>query len=213
MFFEKRHEQVTERVAQETLERSYEQGLEKIKEAGEELLKQMLPNLSQESRGRLADTAWRVALYAARRKADHIMSREEFFALTGNSDEKESNKKNLCFPMTKEEFCALTEAEAEEIERISPPPIYYKESEDFRYVERAEKSQLSEYGYGVSRDNPMTRRQRQKLLEHLIKTNKVSKGYVLSYLENNIRINGKKESNYYANEEWKADLDFVKKTL
>lgn len=75
--------------------------------------------------------------------------------------------------------------------------------------ERAEISKLKEHGYSVAWNSPLSNKKRQELLKHLIETNKVSKGYVISYLKHNIQINGKKESNEFAVSKWKDDLEFV----
>ena len=82
---------------------------------------------------------------------------------------------------------------------------------DFPKRERAAESILKKYGYSVGRDSNLSDAERQEKLQMIIEKKKASKGYVIALLESNIRINGKKESNYCALQKWKRDLEFVKK--
>ena len=82
---------------------------------------------------------------------------------------------------------------------------------DFPERERADASVLKRYGYSVGKNSELSDVARQELLQMLIERKIVSKGYVITYLESNIRINGKKESNYCALQKWKKDLEFVRK--
>ena len=90
-----------------------------------------------------------------------------------------------------------------------PTPVF--EYTDFPERERAEESVLKKYGYSVGKNSELSNVARQELLQILIEKKIVSKGYVITCLENNIRINGKKESNYSALQKWKKDLEFVRK--
>ena len=81
---------------------------------------------------------------------------------------------------------------------------------DFSERERAEESILKKYGYSVGRDSNLSDAERQEKLRLIIEKKKASKGYVIALLESNIRINGKKESNYRALQKWKKDLEFVR---
>lgn len=80
---------------------------------------------------------------------------------------------------------------------------------DREFKERASESKLHKIGYSVASDSGLSTLQRQKLLQDAIEARVVSKGYVKSYLEHIIQINGKKSNNREALEKWKADLEFV----
>lgn len=80
----------------------------------------------------------------------------------------------------------------------------------YDYRERADVSELNKLGYSVSRDNPMSDRQRQELLALIVKSGKMSKGQVLSHLHYLIKINGKSLKNDVALGKWKKDYDFVR---
>lgn len=90
-------------------------------------------------------------------------------------------------------------------------PVSTFEYVDYPQKERAEESVLKKHGYTVDRNSTLSNTARQELLQILIEKKIVSKGYVITYLESNIRINGKKESNHCALQRWKSDLDFVLK--
>ena len=101
-------------------------------------------------------------------------------------------------------------------EFLSIEPNEYDSQESFDSLfhtppERASESRLKKYGYSVALDSPLSTKKRQELLQGLIESRKVSRGYVISYLKHNIQINGKKESNEFAVMKWKEDLDFVYK--
>lgn len=81
--------------------------------------------------------------------------------------------------------------------------------DEYDYPKRSQESKLKKYGYSVSWDNPLTNKERQELLENLIITGRVSKGYVITYLKNMIHINGKKKDNELAVMKWRDDLNFV----
>lgn len=83
--------------------------------------------------------------------------------------------------------------------------------DDFIPPERNVESKLVKYGYSVSQNSRLIKSERQDLLRRIIASKEVSKGYIISYLKHNIAINGKKESNYYALQKWKSDLEYVLK--
>lgn len=88
----------------------------------------------------------------------------------------------------------------------------YKNTNDdviYEYRERADKSKLRMLGYSVSQNESLTDAERQALLENLISTNQVTKGYVIGQLKNLIRINGNKQANIVARMKWERDLEFV----
>lgn len=85
------------------------------------------------------------------------------------------------------------------------------EQQIYEPIERAQESKLKKYGYSVAWDSPLSTNKRQELLKHLIESGKITKGYVISYLKHNIKINGRKETNEFAVLKWKEDLDFVYK--
>ena len=99
--------------------------------------------------------------------------------------------------MSREEFLKLPE----ETEYYGP----------YDGPDRADESILRRHGYSVAQNSLLSNSARQDLLRKLITTNTVSKGYVISYLEHIIQINGKKESNYIALSKWKSDLEYVRK--
>lgn len=94
---------------------------------------------------------------------------------------------------------------------------FLKMADDSEYLDvyngpdRADESILRRYGYSVAQDSLLSDSARQDLLRKLIITNTVSKGYVISYLEHIIQINGRKETNYIALSKWKQDLQYVLK--
>lgn len=209
MDFEKMWEQVMLQKSGQMLEEVYRKMLASVKESGMAIANEMFPLASSIEIEEVVENAWKAALVKERLKQPiKTMSREEFFALA-EREEGNPRERSLSFPMTKEEFCSLTDEEVERLERETS--VHYEEYSREGFVERAEQSQLSKYGYSVSKQSALSRKQRQALLEHLIKTKIVSKGYVVSYLEHNIKINGKKEANYSAAIEWRADLDFVQR--
>ena len=99
--------------------------------------------------------------------------------------------------MSKEEFLMLADE-----------PEY---PETYNGPERADESILRKHGYSVAQDSFLSDSARQDLLRRLITTNAVSKGYVISYLEHIIQINGKKSTNHIALSKWKSDLQYVLK--
>lgn len=104
--------------------------------------------------------------------------------------------------ITKEEFLEFAEMKDKQ-QGIYDSPYYPPE--------RSEESKLVKYGYSVSQSSRLSNAARQDLLRRIIKSREVSKGYVVSYLEHMIAINGKKETNYLALEKWKSDLEYVLK--
>lgn len=105
--------------------------------------------------------------------------------------------------LSKEEFLSIEADEYDNQESFDN--LFYTP------LERASESRLKKYGYSVAWDSPLSTKKRQELLQGLIESGKVSRGYVISYLKHNIQINGKKESNEFAVMKWKEDLDFVYK--
>lgn len=103
--------------------------------------------------------------------------------------------------LSKEEFLSLASSEYDNQEAFDDP--FYTPPE------RASESRLKKYGYSVAWDSPLSTKKRQELLQGLIESGKVSRGYVISYLKHNIQINGKKESNEFAVMKWKEDLEFI----
>lgn len=99
--------------------------------------------------------------------------------------------------MSIEEFLAIKEDEN----------IKSNKYDDFS--EREQESILKKYGYSVAANSQLSSKQRKLLLKKLIDTKIVSKGYVISYLKYNIRINGKKANNEFAVIKWQEDLDFI----
>ena len=195
-----------------TLEKAFCSMLDNLKTIGETMLDQMYSYFDYETRKKILNSAWSKALSKANNNQPPVkLSVEDFLSLVDDEDDKKddcilhSNKK-YSFPMSIEEFLSLTEDELDELDAES----LYNTSND-HYTERAEQSILNKYGYSVSQESHKTDKQRQDLLEHLILTRKVSKSYVISYLEHLIKINGKKEANYLAVEKWKSDLNFVRK--
>lgn len=77
------------------------------------------------------------------------------------------------------------------------------------YKERANESKLRKLGYSVSAISGLSDRQRQVLLQNAIECGAISRGYVISYLSNMIKINGRSPANAEATKKWQSDLDFV----
>lgn len=88
---------------------------------------------------------------------------------------------------------------------------YTFEHSIYEPIERAQESKLKKYGYSVAWNSPLSTKKRQELLKDLIESGKITKGYVISYLKHNIKINGKKETNEFAVLKWKEDLDYIYK--
>lgn len=126
-------------------------------------------------------------------KVDSIIENNKL--LLSNLNSKSAQEDLLTF--SKEDFLML----ADEFQHL----------ESYNGTERADESKLRKYGYSVAQDSFLSDSARQDLLQKLISTNTVSKGYVVSYLEHIIQINGKKASNYIALSKWKSDLEYVLK--
>lgn len=116
---------------------------------------------------------------------------------------------NIGKELTLEEFLALDESDYEDPEAHAEVPKPYTGLYD--PPERNEESRLVKYGYSVGQNSRFTDAERQDLLRWLIESERVTKGYVISYLKHMIAINGKKESNYIALKKWKSDLDYILK--
>ena len=110
--------------------------------------------------------------------------------------------------MSVDEFLRLSDDELSKMGFTPEPEQYYSYSGS--YSDRADESKLRKLGYSVANNSELSEKQRQGLLQNAIEHGLVSKGYVITYLENNIRINGRKESNSVAVYKWKRDLEFVR---
>ena len=108
-----------------------------------------------------------------------------------------------------DDFLAMVQDQTEKSNSNIVPDTF--QSPVFSYKDRAEESKLKKIGYSVSKSSTLSEKERQSLLQNAIEHGLVSKGYVITYLENQIRINGKKDANSVALYKWKRDLDFIKK--
>ncbi len=126
---------------------------------------------------------------------------DQMLQMMGNQEYKQSpvqapQSKNTPHKLTREEFLGL-------VDDTDPTPY------DGNYRARAEESELHKLGYSVSQNVGMSDRQRQDLLEILIRTDKITKRQVLNHLHYLIEINGKKNANSIALSKWKRDYEFV----
>lgn len=90
------------------------------------------------------------------------------------------------------------------------PSSNSSDSLDRAYKESASESELHKSGYSVANNSGLSEKERQGILQNAIAQGIKSKGSVVAYLENNIRINGREESNSVAVCKWKRGQEFVK---
>ena len=171
------------KTAEASLEKAFTKMLASVKESGSGILTEMFSSLSEEERCHILEETWNKSL-----------SNAKIPPLAHNRQKK---------TYTLEELLSLDEDSPQA--SASPATVY-----SHSFHERAEQSKLYRWGYSVSKESGLSTKQRQDLLRHLILTNKLSKGYIINFLEHLIEINGKKESNNNAVAKWTADLNFVR---
>lgn len=129
-------------------------------------------------------------------------------------------KGQYCFTCHQVQISRNTCAQHREYHNLMLSKLFMKgiddslfDEEDYKgtQTERAEVSKLKMYGYTVSQNSRLTNAERQDKLRRLIVSKELSKGYIISYLQHMIQINGKKESNNIAVKKWKSDLEYVMK--
>lgn len=87
------------------------------------------------------------------------------------------------------------------------PPIVHRKKE---FPERAARSLLNKRGYNVGLTDNLSDRERQEILKDIIESGELTQGYVCSHLKYLIKINGKKEANWFAVQKWERDLEYVR---
>lgn len=182
-------------VASASLEKVFQTMLEYVKSSGEAVLADLVPSASQVERQEVLNKVWKNTLSEALKKSDaNSISIDEWLTQGVHGAPVPTTPNPPRRTLTKKELLALAD----------------EDKNESYYTERAEQSKLYKCGYSVSKDNGMSATQRQNLLEHLIQTQQVSKGYVIRFLEHLIKINGQIETNNCAVAKWKADLAFVR---
>ena len=98
-----------------------------------------------------------------------------------------------------------------EIYGVPRAKIIYSAGENADLTGFSGDSLLYKMGYSVSQSAGLSVDERQNILIQAIKSGKMSKYEVLSFLRRRMNINGMKEGNEYALYKWQSDYDYVKK--
>lgn len=200
MSFEQVMEEYLSMTATHVLKKTFYEMLIHIKDSGKDSLSKMFPSLSPETQIKVLDEAWKHTLLTLLNASAAPLSDYDYS--TASPPVKKT--------WSKEEFLAMAKDDSEDLDDNSLHSAVSFISDSSSHLERAEQSILNKFGYSVSSERNASTKERQELLAHLIMTKKVSKGYVISYLDHLIKINGKSSRNYIAVMKWTEDLAFVK---
>ena len=95
--------------------------------------------------------------------------------------------------------------------RVTDEKSYRDQKSSCNGMNLAKESILMEYGYNVSRENGLSSRQRQMILEMLVDNHIISAANIVGYLDFFIKQRSAMRTNKYdeAIEKWKADRDYI----